>query len=300
MMSRGIMPAWMEILKLNLPKESREKTFSSASAISYIVMAFLAIFFGKWMDTHPGSWKILFPITAFLSLGRMYFQYRIPIPEAPIEKTPLSTDLRTHLSKPWKNLWHLFKTRPDFVRFQIGFMLGGGGLMIMQPALPLFFDTILHMSYTELAIALSICKGIGFAATSRIWAKWMHRQNIYRFSSFVTLLACLFPLGLLLGQIELAWVYAAYLIYGIMQAGSELSWHLSGPIFAKEEDSSSFSSVNVITVGIRGLFAPFLGSLFCGLFGPISVLIFGGILCALSSLQLRMSDKQVASYEKNP
>ena len=38
-----------------------------------------------------------------------------------------------------------------------------------------------------------------------------------------------------------------------MQAGSELSWNMSGPLFSKQEESSSYTSVNIVTAGIRGL-----------------------------------------------
>ena len=50
--------------------------------------------------------------------------------------------------------------------------------------------------------------------------------------------------------------YAAYTMFGIMQAGSTLSWHLSGPIFSKEKDSTLFSGVSVAMVGLRGCIFP--------------------------------------------
>lgn len=290
MMKRGMMPAWMEIIKLNVPDQKRERTFSQGSSISYLGMALLAIFFAKWMDMSPDIWRILFPITALLSLCRIFFQWRIPITKLPEEKNSIS--VKEALIKPWRETWNLLKTRPDFLRYQIGFMLGGGGLMIMQPALPFYFDHVLKMSYTEFALAIAIFKGIGFALTSRIWASLFSRMHIYRFSSFVTLLAALFPLGILLGQWQLLWVYVAYFAYGIMQAGSELSWHLSGPTFSKNEDSSAYSAVNVVMVGVRGLFAPILGSLLCGYSSAALVLLLGGGLCALASLQLTLANRR--------
>jgi hypothetical protein len=52
-------------------------------------------------------------------------------------------------------------------------------------------------------------------------------------------------------MLDTAWLYAAYL-YGAMQGGSELSWKLSGPIFAKDKHSTPFSSLNLVLVGARG------------------------------------------------
>ena len=144
LMKRGIIPAWMELLKRNLPENRRQRTFSSGSILSYTGAALLPILFGFWMDVEPGSWRLLFPLTSLLSLAGTLFMIRVPVPKAPKEKT--SFNLKETLQRPWKNSWHLLKTRPDFTRFQLGFMLGGGGLMIMQPALPTFFISELHLS----------------------------------------------------------------------------------------------------------------------------------------------------------
>jgi predicted MFS family arabinose efflux permease len=170
-------------------------------------------------------------------------------------------------------------------------MLGGGGLMIMQPALPTFFLDELNLSYTTLATALAACKGIGFTLTSRFWAGLLDRLNIFRLSSHVTILAALFPLTLLLGKTHPSWVFAAYLIYGVMQAGSELSWHISGPLFARSEDSSPYSSVNVVSVGLRGLIAPLCGALLCSAFSPTPVLLLGGALSLIAALQLHLAQR---------
>jgi hypothetical protein len=38
-----------------------------------------------------------------------------------------------------------------------------------------------------------------------------------------------------------------------MQAGSDLSWHISGPVFSKEKESTLFSGTYVLAVGISGM-----------------------------------------------
>lgn len=291
MMKRGIIPAWMEILRRNLPDGKREKTFSYGSILSYIGGAILPIFFGRYMDIEPSAWKLLFPLTSTLSLSANLLLIRLPIDKAPEVKV-VPFQFKEAVVRPWKNSWNLFKTRPDFLRYQMGFMLGGGGLMLMQPALPAFFIGELNLSYTAIAIARTTCKGIGFAATSRIWAGFMEKLGIYRFSAIVTTIAALFPLALVFAKVDLSWIYIAYLIYGVMQAGSELSWHLSGPIFAKQEESSSYSSTNVVTVGFRGLFAPFCGAVICQQSSPTAAFVLGGIFCLFASIQLLYSERK--------
>lgn len=298
MLTRGIVPAWMEILKLNIKDSSREKVFAYGSAVSYVGGIALPILMGDMLDVHPGIWRWLFPACGFLGLGSIFFQLRIPIPKQEKIEARAPFSLRATLIDPWKEGWKLCVSRWDFSQFQIGFFLGGMGLMIMQPALPKFFFDFLHLSYAELAIALSACKGIGFTMTTRYWSRLMNKCNIFRFSSLVTALAALFPLVLLLAKYRSFWLYVSYLVYGVMQAGSELSWHLSGPIFAKKQDSSIFSSVNVATVGIRGCVAPFLGSLLCSHFNAQLVLALCFILCLMATAQMgyisRLSEKKMA------
>ncbi|MBA3815564.1 MAG: MFS transporter, partial [Parachlamydiaceae bacterium] len=289
-LARGTVPAWMEVLKLNIPDISRERIFAYGSAISYIGMAIIPFVLGSLMDDYTESWRWIFPVTALISLSAIAFKSRIPIfidqraSAERLKQLPLS--FKQVLIKPWKSAWELICRRPDFARFQLGFMLGGSGLIIMQPALPIFFMDKLHLSYTELAVALTLCKGVGFAATSPWWARLMNKVDMYRFNSYVTLLCFIFPFCLIAAQFDLNWLYGGYVLYGVMQGGSELSWHLSGPRFAKDEDSSGYSSLSVLSIGLRGCFVPAIGSLLCYNFNPIIVMLIGGLLCLMATLRM--------------
>lgn len=282
---RGMTPAWMEVLKLNIPNVSRERVFAYGTALGYLGDALLPFLFGGLLDGYYHAWRWIFPVTALISLFAIHYQWRIPIQATKRVALP-SIPLQERLSQPWKTAWNLLRKRVDFRAFQMGFMLGGMGLMVMQPALPEFFLDRLSLSYKELAIALAFCKGIGVASTSRLWADWMNKIDIYRFSAWVCLIAALFPLCLIASQWHLGWLYFAYILWGVMQGGSELSWNLSGPIFSKEEDSSTYSSVGVLAVGLRGCFVPTLAAILCSFCSPIIVLCLGSLLCLLATERL--------------
>lgn len=290
---RGVVPAWMEIFKLNLPEGVKQRVFSHGSIVSYVVGALLPLAIGPLLDRYPLCWRWIFCFTAFLSMGAILFQLHIPIKTSHLSHVPLQS-VKTHLLDPWKNAWRLIKSRPDFRSYQIGFMLFGGcGLMVIQPALPQFFIDQLGLSYTELSIALTLCKGVGFALTSPLWAGRMPRVDLYRFSGVVTFLGGLFPLILLAGQVYVLWIYAAYFLYGILQAGSELSWHLSGTQFSKkDEDSSQFTNVNVLTVGLRGCIIPQIGSLLCFISSSSAILIVGATCCLCGTVWLAFARKR--------
>ncbi len=150
----------------------------------------------------------------------------------------------------------------------------------------------IHGSYTKILLAVCLCKGIGFAASSPLWVKLFNRSKIFSFCSRVPLIAALFPTLLILSKFNLAFVFVAYLLYGVMQGGSELGWKMSGPVFSKDEDSAPYSSINVLAVGIRGGIFPYFGALLLLIKSFDFVLIMGGFLCIAGSLSLWRSGKK--------
>lgn len=283
---RGVNPAWMEILKINVPEKERGHLFAFSSALYHVGGSILAVGIAGLLDSQSQAWRWLFPLTALLSLMACFIQRKLPIPSEKFQEKNLDFVSSFSFIKPWKEAVDLMKRRPDFAYFQIGFMLGGGGLMLWQPALPQFFFTVLKMNYKELSLALTFCKSLGYAFSLPFWIRLMSCTNIFVFSGMVTTMAALSPLSLIFAQWNLIWLYVAYLFYGIMQAGSEMSWNLSGPIFSKKENSSLYSGVNVMTIGIRGCFAPALGGFLCYFTHASFVLIVGAVLCLLATWQM--------------
>lgn len=291
MLARGSVPAWMEILKLNTPQNSRAKLFGFGALIGHSGNCLFPFIIGSILDGYYQSWRWLFPITALISLASILLQRRIPVDLSSClsneEKvSQIKQSFSQMLIAPWKSGIELMKRRKDFTKFQFGFMLGGAGMMIAHPVLPQFFVDVLNLSYTEMSLAVNCCKGIGFILATPLWANYLNKTNIYRFSALPPIYICLFSGFLLLSQFNIIWLFVAYFFYGITQAGGDLSWNLSGTIFSKSEESPAFSNVNILTVGIRGCIIPPLGSLLCLTISAPFVIAFGGFLSLLSNRAL--------------
>lgn len=286
---RGGNPAWMEMLKVHVNEEKRHSVFVYGSIVYHVGGALFAILVGGILDGYVDAWKWMFPVTALLSFCSIFFQWALPVQTGHYETDASAIPVMETLKKPWSDAWVLIKARPDFARFQIGFMLGGVGLMLWAPVLPSFFIDVLRLNYKELSFALTLCKSIGYGTTLPLWSRWMNRCDIFSFSGFVILIAAFFPLGLIAAQWHIFCLYIAYFLYGVMQAGNELSWNLSGPIFAKHEDSSIFSAINSVTVGLRGSVTPPLGSLLYACTNVSTVLLLGGGFCLIAAWELYRS-----------
>ncbi len=278
--SRAGIPAWMEILKVNLPDKIREKSFSFGSAIGYAEGVFIAIGIGSLLDKSDMSWKIFFLIALFLGLIALFIQSLLPLGEKKeSEENEVTFSWKESFLRPWIDCYELMKNRSDFRKFQWAFMVGGFGLMVIQPVIPIFFTETLHISYRELLIAYSVCKAFGFVLTSPLWSRALSYVSVNTFTSLVLVGFAVFPLFIVAAIAHPYWIYVAYFIYGIAQAGSHLIWHLSGPLFAEGEKSLRYSGVNIVMVGIRGTLGPPLGGVLVALCGPIFVFILSALFC---------------------
>lgn len=277
-------PALMEILKQRIEKHSREKLFSSVYLISFLESILLGLFVGKFLDSHKQAWQLLLACTALFSLTSVIFQKRIPKITAPIDKKAPPV-LHNRLVQPWKDCLYLMKSYPEFAKFQWGFMIGGFGLMLINPALILYYADTLALTHEHLTHARYIWMGFGVLLSTLFWRKALRDYSVTKTTLFILFGFGLFPLALILAESNLLFLYIAFLIYGIAQAGSHLVWHLSGTLFASPEESSSkYTGTNVLMVGIRGLVGPALGGLLVTTLEPKIVLIIGSLICISGAL----------------
>lgn len=291
LLSRAGIPAWMEIFRLNLSREVQGKVFSRGSSLGYVEGLILTLLMGMALDEDQTAWRWIFFASALVGLASIWFQSRIPL-DVTRASCPGNLAMQNFQGKmpwllhPWISAWKLMREKPDFRWFQWGFMGAGSAMMIIQPALPFFFVDSLGVSYTELAIAMAICKGIGFSLTSPAWAKWWKHCNLFCFAMLIFGTVAFFPLLLMLAPTSIWFLYLAYLMYGIGQAGSEMCWHLSGSVFAKDQDSSVYTGVNVAMVGVRGAIIPPIGAYLCTAFGSFVVFSLSSALCLFSAALL--------------
>lgn len=271
---RASSPAWMEVIKVSLPKIHRNRIYSLASALSYAEGLLISLWVIPWLKRDEMAWRWCFPIAAIIGMTSVFVQNKI----IPLNyKQPFRNNkrekfsLKDKLIRPWKEAYLVMSKRPDFTRFQVGFFLCGFGLVMSSAVLPLYCVNILNVSLSEYATARLVCMCIGYVLFSKFWSRKISSLHIFEFMVYVMTCFILFAIFIVIAAIDTRFLYMAFFIYGIAQAGSHLSWNLSGPIFAKEENSSVFTSINVLMVGIRGCLAPVVGALLYLYFSPYIV-----------------------------
>lgn len=286
LLSHSGLPAWIEILKINLPDQTRGKLFSTSAVLGYVEGLFLAILLGNLLKHEQGSWRWLFPIGAVFGILSILCQARIPIGWKPINIPIKRRSLLRRIVDPCKLAWHLLKRRPDFRRFQLGFMGCGSAIMLIYAIMPHYFIDQLQVSYKDVAIATAFFKAVGYACSSSSWVRRLQTYSIFRASSWIFLCVSCFPALLLISSYTTWALWGAFAIYGVGLAGNHLIWHMSAPLFSAKEDSSLYSSVNVLMIGLRGLIFPMLGGWMGYQFGFYVVLWTSLLMCLASSFYM--------------
>ncbi len=289
-------PALMEILKINIPKESREKAYTFYFVLSFIESILLGLFIGGLLDLHEKAWQFLCSLTAIIGLSSIFLQMQVPIPVDAAPFTKQTLPLIKRITQPWIDAFSLLRKRPDFANFQYGFMMGGFGLMLIAPSLSLFYADKLQLDHSELIFGRSILMGIGIVISSFFWRKAIAKLAASKLTIYILTGFALFPLTLILAQVHIRWFYLSFLFYGIAQAGSHLLWNLSGTLFAHDEDSSAFSRVNILMLGLRGIVAPALGGVLCDLFGPAPILFLGALICLAGAYFMRKKTLSIQEH----
>ncbi|MFS8564572.1 MAG: hypothetical protein LVR00_09880 [Rhabdochlamydiaceae bacterium] len=73
MFYRAGFTVWIETIKTKMPPPSRERLMGFSSALDYGLTALLTFALGPLLDRDPESWRLLFPLTAFLGLISTYY-----------------------------------------------------------------------------------------------------------------------------------------------------------------------------------------------------------------------------------
>jgi hypothetical protein len=280
---RASFPAWNEVLKTEAGIASMRGLIAKGTSIQYFAMICLPLCFSFLLDRSAEIWKLLFCFMALFQLINNFFVYQLKASACSNHSIlTITPSFRNLVVTPWKTAMKLLKERPDYAHYLFLFFLGGAGLIAIQPIVPVFFREQFNLSYTELAFAFCLCKGVGFLLSSGLWARMSHKISLYFLNCWINFFSCLFLLLLTLSASNIVCLYTAYFFYGIMQAGCEISWNLSGPVFSQEKESVSFSNLNLALVGIRGCSFPILAQGIYLCTDAQVVFVCASILCFIS------------------
>lgn len=284
--SKSGIPALIEILKINIDKEVRNSAYMISFLLSFLESILLGSIIAWILDFDHNLWRWLIGFATLIGLTSVFFQLAVPIEKSLRVSFP-KMKISSRIIEPWKEAISLLKQNSDFAKFQYGFMMGGFSLMFISPSLSVFYVDFLDLSHASVITGRSILMGVGIILSSWVWKKVLKPALVPQVTQSILLGFALYMILMILAQFSLGWFYLAFLFYGIAQAGSHLLWNLSGILFSSDGDSSPYSRLNILMLGLRGAVAPALGGICCNWLGPIPVFLIGIGVCLTGVLYMR-------------
>ncbi|MBP1911677.1 MFS transporter [Thermococcus stetteri] len=257
-----------------------ERVYEDPSVLSHSEVAFTiaytiaTLIAGYIMDLW--SYRVTFAIAALLLVVAALS--RIPFPDAreDEEKTDVLEAIKSD------------RTLQMMVAL---FMISGTGMLMMLPAIPILEVRHLNLSNTQIGLALAV-ESVSYALFVELWGKSISRpSHVVR----------VFQAGFLaIGGMAVVYylsrsfypVLLASFLCGVGGSAVSIGWQvfaMSVPDYRTEE----LSALHLTTCGIRGLYAPLLGSLVIELFGVRADFVIAGSLVLISALLAERIKKSV-------
>jgi predicted MFS family arabinose efflux permease len=228
---------------------------------------------GAWMDGNPRSYRIIYPLAGLLGAISAYLYYRIrqrrfavasrleraarhggraPRADLAAAAGDWLGDVQRALRNPLKGSVSTFRADPNFLRFEVAFMIYGIAWMMMQPVIPLFLVDVIKIQYAQAGVARGLVFWGAMALSSPVFGRLLDRWNAVRLAAVAFVILSVFPLTLAFSH-SVHTVYAAFLVFGVGMSAGSIAWTMGPILFARDRDAATYMGVHVTMVGIRGL-----------------------------------------------
>ncbi|MEC9372514.1 MAG: MFS transporter [Planctomycetota bacterium] len=264
----GIINARADIWRSNYPRNARARATGKLTVITTLITSTGAIVLAAYMDLAgdqaANSYRIVFVAAALIALigvwafSHVRWRGRLASRRGELATTAAKDDPATP-----RGMLAVLRRDPLYRRFMSAqFVLGIGNLAALPPFI-IAIDETLDLGYTE-SIALTHALPLFIAVlVVPLWARLLDRTHIVRFRvfhSWVFVAAHIATaIGLALGE---AWIlYLSRIIIGVAFGGGFLAWNLGHHDFAPKNMASVYMGIHVTLTGVRGVAAPFIGTL---------------------------------------
>lgn len=288
----AIIPALNALYQSNYPNSERGRVFGQVLAMTAVTTIASSMAAGWWMDHDPGAYRIIYPLTGIVGLAGIYLYWRIrprataggPSGSRPdLSASDWFEAVYDALRHPFRGAKTIFTTDPDFLRFEIGYMLYGLGFMMLQPVLPLFLVDEINVQYSEAATARGLIYWGVLALVSPLFGRLLDRWNAIRLSIFGFAFLVAVPLLLAISH-SLAGVYLAFAVFGFAMSPVNIAWTMGPILFAGRRDAATYMGVHVTMVGIRGLIGNPMGLVLFKAFGSRPAFLVASLFFAAATV----------------
>ncbi|GBE30612.1 MAG TPA: MFS transporter [Bacteroidetes bacterium] len=272
------------ILQQHIARDKQGGLFGFSNGLRESMAAVVSLGAGYYMDHLTGGFRHVFLFAGVFNLLSTFVYASMPTKADRSAK--MERFVFKHFTQPLKDMVALLKRRPDFFRFEMGFMVYGIAFMTTLPVVPLFLVDELGLDYATIGMARGTVFQLLIIPSMALFGRWFDRLSVHMLASRVFTILAVFPLLLIGAKIfptmSLTFVYAAFISFGIAMGGVIVLWNISSVRFAGDEDAGIYQSVHLTAMGVRGMFAPLLAYVIMNVFGTITALVVAAVLWVIS------------------
>ncbi len=151
----------------------------------------------------------------------------------------------------------------DYRRFMIAQFILGVPNLAAQPAFLVALDERTEVGAGQSIVLAQVLPFLIPVIAIPIWARMLDRMHVVRFRTYhawtFVFSNGLLALGFLTGSIHL--LYLSRIALGFGNGGAMIAWNIGHHDFAKRDLATIYMGVHVTLTGVRGAFAPFVGTL---------------------------------------
>lgn len=302
LVNAGVPPALNQIWGANYIPASRGKRFAWNSSLSMLMVMAGAFVAGMVLDAAPlfgdaGNHVVLYPVAALIGALALIGFYRIRMRFSEARIMPKGVFRRVKDS--YARALRLMRNDRHFRTYEIAFFFYGIAFMMLMPAVPVLFASYLQADYASFSQATVVTMQLTlmFMAPVVAWFSSGRRVTLVTAAGFSSL--ALFPamLAITAWTREIAFAYAAFVVFGIAMSGVHYVWNLGALAFARPGNQLLYTSTHAAMVGLRALIGFPLGYVMMRLFPDSLYPVFATAGCLLvfaTFIVLRLDRRMVA------
>jgi hypothetical protein len=271
----GIVNARTDIWRANYPRDARGLATGRLTVAATFVIALTGLIVALSMDIpaarlerlglgwlHGHAFRAIYLAAAMVALAgaRAFSRVRWRGRASQIRRERAHAE-HAHGATP-RGMWRILVRDREYRRFMVAqFMLGWPNLA----AIPIFILALkdrFDLDYTPSILLTRVIPILVPVMVVPMWGRLLDRMHIVRFRSYHSwvFVAANVLMAMAFTARSLTLLYAARAVLGVGFGGGLLAWELGHHDFAKREDAAGYMAIHVTLTGIRGLFAPFLGT----------------------------------------
>jgi len=279
------------------PRELRGFVLGRLTFWSYLTMVPSILATGWLLDKSLAMYQILYPLAGMCGLVSCLYYSMLHVPPHKVPR-PSSANWRESL----RGVQHILSQDRAYFLFQFAFFLSGSAFFMSTHIILLLTHKRFGFSAFELSLWMSVMPQLLLTLASPAWGKILDRHGIVHCRLIISFLMIAYLGSYLFGVVSgVAWfIYLGSILQGLANSGGQLTWLLASSHFAPRiEDVPLYNGIHFVLNGIRGLVAPWLGSiLLVTAGGPWA--IFASVLLTAASVPVIMRGLRLDDERDEP